>query len=263
MTTNKIMTLGYKTLTLLVSASLLALLASCGKKSPVEAANEAIVEDVAVHIITTVIDEVVDDNSSRSKKRILPLGDSITDGSDGYQGYRRPLWFLLRNADYNVDFLGSKGDVRRGINDFDLDHEGHGGWEAGEVEQKLPYWLDNYETPDIVLLHLGTNDIARNQSVSSTINEIDNIINILRERNSHIVILLAEIIPMRRKDVSEYNRAVRSFAARKNSSNSPVVTVDQTEGYNPFDDSRDNYHPNEQGEEIMANHWYVALRPYL
>ena len=39
--------------------------------------------------------------------RFMPLGDSITQGEGNQNSYRRLLWFNLRNACYNVDFVGS------------------------------------------------------------------------------------------------------------------------------------------------------------
>jgi len=40
--------------------------------------------------------------------RILPLGDSITYGYPVPGGYRLPLYQLLTNAGYNVDFTGTQ-----------------------------------------------------------------------------------------------------------------------------------------------------------
>ena len=43
--------------------------------------------------------------------RVMPLGDSITNGtgSNDTAGYRGFLWTFLKNAGYNVDFVGSAG----------------------------------------------------------------------------------------------------------------------------------------------------------
>jgi hypothetical protein len=39
--------------------------------------------------------------------KILPLGDSMTQGEAGHFSYRRPLWKMLDSAGYKVDFVGS------------------------------------------------------------------------------------------------------------------------------------------------------------
>ena len=40
--------------------------------------------------------------------RIMPLGDSITYGSNTPGGYRYPLYVALTNAGYNVDYVGTQ-----------------------------------------------------------------------------------------------------------------------------------------------------------
>jgi lysophospholipase L1-like esterase len=202
----------------------------------------------------------------QTTKRILPLGDSITQGGDGFPSYRRALWLLLKSADYDVDFIGSlhdfSGDVDNNLHDFDLDHEGHWAWETNQLEEGLPEWISEY-TPDIVLLHTGTNDVDRDQSHQSTIDEISHIIDILRAKNPKVIVLLAKIIPMRGEDTAEFNVFVEDFANTKNTDQSPVVTVDQHSNYSPQEDSHDKWHPNSSGEQKMANKWFNALLPYL
>ncbi len=58
--------------------------------------------------------------SAQPPVRIMPLGDSITKGTDGSVedvGYRRPLYLSLTGAEYNVEFVGSQSDGF--LNDFD------------------------------------------------------------------------------------------------------------------------------------------------
>ncbi len=87
--------------------------------------------------------------------RIMPLGDSITQGDDG--SYRRPLWIALKEADISVDFVGSMGHGYSGDNEsgnYDTDHEGHWGWRADEVLKRIDQWAAR-NIPDIVLMHLA------------------------------------------------------------------------------------------------------------
>ena len=198
--------------------------------------------------------------------KILPLGDSITQGGSGYASYRRELWFLLKDAAYNVDFIGSQddfhGDVADNLKDFDLDHEGHWAWETGEIDAKLSGWLDDYQA-DIVLLHAGTNDFDRGQSNGSTIRELSSIIDKLRKNNPKVVILLAKIIPMKNKDTGSINVHIEALAKNENSDKSPVVIVDQYEGYAPLEENYDTYHPNRAGEGRIAKKWFDSLVPFL
>ncbi len=198
--------------------------------------------------------------------RVLALGDSITQAGNGHPGYRRELWFLLQAGGYEVDFIGSHRSFHKSVPDkyldFDLDHEGHWAWEAGEVKNQLSGWLSGY-TPDLVLMHLGTNDFDLGQSNASTISELGAIIDKLRQDNPRVNILLATIIPMKDKDTSSLNREIVKLAQSRDQSTSRVKIVDQYSGYNPYTDSYDQWHPNSAGEEKMADKWYAAMRPFL
>ena len=198
--------------------------------------------------------------------KILPLGDSITQGGSGYASYRRNLWFLLKDADYKVDFIGSQndfhGNVADSLKDFDQDHEGHWAWETGEIDSRLEGWLEDYQA-DIVLLHVGTNDFDRGQSNPSTMQELSSMIDKLRNNNSEVVILLAKIIPMKNKETNIINESIVALAEAKSTEKSPIVIVDQHDGYNPLVDNHDNYHPNTRGESKIATKWFDSLKPYL
>lgn len=92
--------------------------------------------------------------------RIMPLGDSIT-GSPGC--WRALLWNNLQNAGYtNIHFVGTQPPQGCGI-PYDGANEGHGGALATNIVSlnELPGWL-SATNPDIVLMHLGTNDVWSN-----------------------------------------------------------------------------------------------------
>ena len=60
--------------------------------------------------------------------RIMPLGDSITHGSQSVRGngYRAPLYVAFTNLGYNVDYVGTQTDNYSLEDPFlaDSDHEG-------------------------------------------------------------------------------------------------------------------------------------------
>ena len=119
-------------------------------------------------------------STADAANRIMPLRNSITNGNASgidpdltayYVSYRKALYDRLKAAGYVVNdnvFVGTliSGDA---VADFDADHEGHRGWTADEIvngipgsgEGKLDEWLIA-EEPNIVLLHIGTNDINGN-----------------------------------------------------------------------------------------------------
>jgi len=206
--------------------------------------------------------------------RILCLGDSITGGDNLKQSYRYRLWKKLIDAGADFDLVGSRSTNHTGSpyfapylnKTFDPHHEGRWGLRTDEVLQSLPGWLGNY-TPDVALIHLGSNDLIQGNTISSTVNEISLIINALRADNPAVAILLAQIIPYSgynfEGNVEPFNNALAAFAPTKSTAQSPVVIVNQHAGFNVAPDTVDYVHPNATGEEKMAAKWMLTLPTYL
>ncbi|MDF5716521.1 MAG: SGNH/GDSL hydrolase family protein [Rhizonema sp. NSF051] len=204
-----------------------------------------------------------------SPTRIMPLGDSITGGQPPQNSYRRLLWFYLLNAGYNVDFVGSTQlncGVPAPLPDFDLDNEGHCGWRADEILDRIDEWASSTR-PDVVLIHLGTNDLGQGQSAESTIEDIRGIIQKLRNYNPSVKILLAQIIWCGYLErIAPFNSLIPNLASQTNTDQSPVIVVDQFTGFEPSPnggDTIDGCHPNDSGEWKMATRWLEALKNVL
>lgn len=213
--------------------------------------------------------------------RIMPLGDSITEGTRFVYTYRYYLWRMLVDTDANFDFVGSRQNYYSGSSNrpphedraFDSNHEGHRGWcleaiikghwsEGGELSK----WLEEF-TPDVLLVHLGTNDIGASQSNSSTVKRLEKIIEVSRADNPQITIFFARLIPVRVEDqdarIVELNDRIDALAAEMSTDVSPVIVVDQSGGFDAYADTYDGYHPNRRGARKMAEKWFEVLRPII
>jgi hypothetical protein len=82
-----------------------------------------------------------------STLRILTVGDSLT----AIFRYQKTLQDLLKKDGRNAVFVGSQGAG-------DDRHEGHSGWQIGQLEDNLVQWLDDAK-PNVVLLQIGTNNM--------------------------------------------------------------------------------------------------------
>lgn len=211
--------------------------------------------------------------------RILPLGDSITQADNRHYSYRYYLWILLTDAGFNFDFVGSMNHNFSGNptwpthagRSFDSDHEGHWGWSADQIlygfpqkrDERLSEWLKGY-TPDIVLLHLGTNDVLQFESAFSTTTELRQIIETLRDDNPMVIVLLAKLIPVLKAGmdphIDDLNARFDALAAEISTPASPVIIVDQYDGLNGETDMCDPLHPSSSGELKMAARWFEALQ---
>lgn len=206
--------------------------------------------------------------------RILPLGNSITQGDADHVSYRYVLWTMLVDEGFDFDFIGSMtgnytGDPEwpdhQGY-EFDRDHEGHWGWHANQLLEDLPVWLEEYD-PEIVLLLAGTNDAFNDQPAEQIGAELAEIVEVLRDDNPEVTVLLARPIPTTWSEPDEIledlDELLDDLVASLHSEESPVVLVDQREGFDADIDTYDGIHPNEIGEQKLAANWLEALIPYL
>ncbi|MGF1492769.1 MAG: carbohydrate-binding protein [Microcoleaceae cyanobacterium] len=105
--------------------------------------------------------------------RIMPLGDSITEGQTEdlpnalREGYRLPLSDALTDLGIDFDFVGSRSN---GSSDLtDKDHEGHPSWNINQLQfgddddgltretSGIDFWVPQFN-PDVILLLAGTNN---------------------------------------------------------------------------------------------------------
>ena len=211
---------------------------------------------------------------------IMTLGDSITQANSTHLSYRYNLWTKLIDDDRLFDLVGSLNSNYNGNpawppylgQDFDQDHEGHWGWLADEIlngvngQGSLSEWLANY-TPDVALIHIGTNDVLDGHSTASSVAEIEAIIDTLRADNPNVTILLAKLIPIDsdtyNPGIIELNAEMDGIAVNKSTADSPVWVVDQYSGFDAAVDTYDTIHPNASGEEKMARKWHDAMQAYL
>jgi acyl-CoA thioesterase I len=221
---------------------------------------------------------------------ILCLGNSLTNGTNKYNSYRRDLWQMLHNGNYNFDFIGSWNKHHAGgempDDDFDTDHDGHSGWTLGNMSHppdwdsargNIKKWLTNY-TPDIILIELGTNDVFQCVKVNDMMHTLDLLVQTLRENNPAVKLFIAQIPPLGEQWASkklcgdsipyaavikDLNKQIGLYSIRTSTKSSPVQTVDQFTGVDPATDMYDDIHPNNKGEQTMAQRWFDAIKVYI
>jgi lysophospholipase L1-like esterase len=203
-------------------------------------------------------------------KKIMPLGDSITwdwhynDGrTDAYRhGYRNYLWYKLQDTGYEVDFVGSKNNGGAINPKFDGNNEGYTGYTTYKIADLVYNRLQRY-TPDIILLHIGTNDSLNHSSsdlsgLESILDEIDRY-----EKTYHreVKVILARIVPLPKMGswVSTYNQNLDSLTAERIKNGDDIVVVNM----NVVTSLIDGIHPTSSGYQQMANIWFGALKELL
>jgi lysophospholipase L1-like esterase len=199
---------------------------------------------------------------------IMPLGDSITygTGSTGVNGYRRDLKDLLVLSGYDVNFVGTQQNGTF----VDRQHEGHGGYRDYQIGQNISYYL-NTNSADIILLHIGTNDISQNPSDTDP-TDVEDILDKIdlweNQNNRTAIVILAEIINRqghvcpKSSATTTFNNLVKAMALdRMNNPVNPdrivIVDMECSAGINYNTDLADTAHPNDIGYEKMADKWFA------
>ncbi|GGL21526.1 lipase [Sphaerisporangium melleum] len=192
--------------------------------------------------------------------RVMPLGDSITEGTQVPGGYRIGLWQRLASGRYTVDFVGSQFNGPGSLGDHD--HEGHPGWRIDQIDANITGWARNYN-PRTVLLHIGTNDILQNYNVSSAPQRLSTLIDHITAAVPNADVFVATIIPLsnsgQEANARTFNAAVPGIVQSKVSSGKRVHLVDMHSKLTTGD-LIDGIHPTAGGYDKMAAAWYAALQ---
>ena len=192
--------------------------------------------------------------------RVMPLGDSITEGTQVPGGYRIGLWQRLSGAGYRVDFVGTQFNGPAALGDHD--HQGHPGWRIDQIDANITGWLRT-ATPRTVLLHIGTNDILQNYNVSSAPSRLSALVDRITAAAPNADVFVATIIPLASAGQEAagrtFNAALPGIVQSKKNSGKRVHLVDMHAALTTAD-LIDGIHPTAGGYDKMAAAWYSALR---
>jgi lysophospholipase L1-like esterase len=202
--------------------------------------------------------------------RLMPLGDSITDGHGVLGGYRTLLWQELVQTDHdNIDFVGSlsTGPTTLG----DKDNEGHSGWcidgscygvSTTDLVSGIDGWLATYK-PDIILLHAGTNDLGSGDTGAVTATHLDTLLEKIFTDEPNAIVIVAQIISMNQgaappAEEAAYNADIPALITKYKAQGRKIEIVDMSGLLTSTADYQagDFWHPSQQGYDKMANAWY-------
>ena len=234
--------------------------------------------------------------------RIMPLGDSITQGCclPNYDGYRRPLWSALNNAGYSVNFVGGLNETYfrlQPTDDYDRDHEGHSGFRTDQILPPLspltraplspltltpfaptspaPKPLAGARTDQILAAvsswaQNAQPDVALIHLGTNDLKQgvivstaINNIGLIIDRLRAVNPNVKMLLAKIQYSGAATFNQQIGSLAAQKNMTNSPVIVVDHTVGWIENSDTYDTVHPTAAGAQKMANNWLAGITSVL
>ncbi|MEU7826744.1 RICIN domain-containing protein [Catellatospora sp. NPDC049133] len=192
--------------------------------------------------------------------RVMPLGDSITEGTQVPGGYRIGLWQRTAAGGYRVDLVGTQFNGPSSLGDHD--HQGHPGWRIDQIDANITGWLQN-TTPRTVLLHIGTNDVLQNYNLSGAPGRLSGLLDRITAAVPSADVFVATIIPLsnsgQENAARTFNSAIPGIVQSKVNAGRRVHLVDMHSALTTAD-LIDGIHPTAAGYDKMAATWYAALR---
>jgi len=188
--------------------------------------------------------------------RVMPLGDSITDGFNVPGGYRIDLWQRLVAAGRTIDFVGSQTNGPNSLGD--RNHEGHSGWTIAQIDANIVHWLRTF-TPRTILLHIGTNDMYGSDPAGAPA-RLSTLLDRITTQAPNADLFVATIVPISFADqtVRTFNAQLPGIVQSKVNAGKRVHLVDMYRALTTAD-LADGVHPNAGGYSKMATTWYNAL----
>jgi len=200
--------------------------------------------------------------------RILPFGDSITFGTSTPAnipgGYRVELFTKAVTAAQRITFVGdprqANGPTTAAGMPFPRDNAGYPGFTIAQVTADNTFNPAFTTTPDIVLLHIGTNDI-RGSDAQSMADRLSTLIDKIVMRAPNALVVVAKIIRLVGANVDPYNALIPGVVQTKVSQGKHVIVADLNGPMPTL--STDGIHPNQAGYNTMGDTWYAAISSYL
>lgn len=227
---------------------------------------------------------------SSGKLRVMPLGDSITDGFTTTGGYRNTLCELLVQNGFSerVDFVGPNW----GGSGYDPQHAGYSGYSIDNIPQEASIsgqrtgissfieWLMEEYPADVVMLQIGTNDILSHYDLANIGTRLESLVDtILGALPEDGMLYLATIPCMDAENhlyineyyftteymdecVDAYNASIREIAERKSSEGKRIALADVNAVLGKGD-LCDGVHPSVDGYAKLGSFWYDKLAAFM
>ena len=216
--------------------------------------------------------------------RIMPFGDSITDGynPDTPGGYRIELFRLAHAAGKNITFVGSGQNGPSMVDgvQFPQHHEGHSGWTIAPaggrsgISTLVASVMPQYQ-PQIVLLMIGTNDAIDNYQMATAPDRLGQLIDSIYAQLPNVQIVVAQPIPSREDAakgddttlsarIKTFCNAIPAVVKARADAGKHILVVDMNTPFAPKATLlEDQWHPNTAGYTVLAKQWYATLQSLL
>jgi hypothetical protein len=192
--------------------------------------------------------------------RILPVGDSITFGIN-YEGAWRPQVFHRAvMAGQKITFTGTLQNGPTTIDNmpFPRRYEATSGITIDGISQQLTSKNTLTTQPaDIVMVHIGTNDISSNLNGSGT--RLGNLLDKITTGLPNALVVVAKIIPF--TNAAQYNAMIPGVVDPRVAQGKHIIIVDCFTNFPAG--GMDFVHPYQSGYNWMGDRFYESVSSLL
>src|SRR5262245_60856095 len=197
--------------------------------------------------------------------RILPVGDSITYGINQEGSYRIELFHRALMAQQKITYTGSlmNGPTTVDGVTFPRRHESTNGITIKGISDQITSKNTLSMPSDIIIVHIGTNDMYMNTPTASPAmapTQLGNLLDKLIAGMPNALIVVAKIIPLplASSAVNTFNAAIPGVVQTRAAAGKHVIVVDLS-ALPSAGLSSDNVHPNVMGYTWMGDKLYDAI----
>lgn len=220
--------------------------------------------------------------------KILPIGDSITegnpDGGENSGAWRTPLYRMLHEAGLDTRFVGSRYTADPALPEKQRGHCGKGGFSIGPDRN----WLGNSNGElmdylsvehDVIIIMLGRNEYIGQTDPGRSSIQYWNYLNRIYHKEPNAIIYTVSVPPMRGENadtnpinltdgaINGLNKDLPGIVNSFRSQGKEIYFIDIQPsvsglGYHDYP-TTDNVHPNQQGYEKIAKCIFDAVKDNL
>lgn len=196
--------------------------------------------------------------------KVMPLGDSITQVGGTAMGFKGYLLDKLVAAGYTIDYVGSqRASGPAELKDWD--HEGHSGWQNSNFQPVVQGYVSTY-TPNVIIFHVGTNDIWSNIDPNLAITRMRDVLSKIYAGKPDTHVIVAKIIRMNiGKDAEwqSYNNQIPGVVNDFKAQGRKITMADLSNTLSTSDLQSDGIHVTTAGHMKMADAFFPVVKSVL
>src|SRR5206468_1611540 len=143
----------------------------------------------------------------------------------------------------------------------DPDNEGHPGWRIDQIADLARCGVAGAR-PNVVTLHLGTNDMGQDYQVATAAQRLGALVDQLLAADPGVTVLVSSLVPSSdpavESRIAAFNQQIPQVVAQRANDGAHVRFVDMSAVTTA--DLSDTLHPNDAGYRKMAGAFFAGLQ---